>query len=110
MAGEAADPEGYKRKFIPKPTCIFHLHYCYGSMVCVDAAWSDSLRGRGISGSSESDRPGAFRERCGGRSADRSWIWNFMFLGNLKNYMLDVCLETDCSREYKLTFFGEKVM
>ena len=87
MAGEAADPEGYKRKFIPKPTCIFHLHYCYGSMVCVDAAWSNSLCGGGVSGSGESDRPGTFCERCGGRSTDRGGMWNPVFLGDIKRFV-----------------------
>ena len=84
MAGEAADPKGYKRKFFSEQACIFDLHYFNGSVVCVDAAWGDPLCGRSVSGSSAGNRPGAFCKRCGGRSADRSGIWNFMFLGNLK--------------------------
>lgn len=84
MAGEAADPEGYKRKFFPEQTCIFNLYYCHGGVVCVDATWGDPLRGGGVSGGSAGDRPGTFCKRCGGRSADRSRIWNFMFLGDLK--------------------------
>ena len=83
MAGEAADPEGYKRKFVSEQTCIFDLYYRDGGVVCVDATWGAPLCGRGISGSSAGDRSGAFCKRCGGRSADRSRIWNFMFLGNL---------------------------
>lgn len=82
MAGEAADPEGYKRKFVSKQACIFHLYYRHGGVVCVDAAGGDSLRGRGISGGSAGDRPGTFCKRCGSRSTDCSWIWNFMFLGD----------------------------
>lgn len=83
MAGEAIDPEGYKRKFFPEQTCIFHLYYRYGGVVCVDAPWGDPLCGRGISGSSEGDWPGAFCERCGGRRADCRRTWNIMLLGDL---------------------------
>ena len=84
MAGEAVDSKGYKRKFFSEQTCIFNLYYRYGGVVCVDAAWSDPLCGRGISGSSAGERTGAFCKRCGGRCADRCRIWSFMFLGDLK--------------------------
>lgn len=84
MAGKAVNSEGYKRKFFSKQTCIFDLHYRHGSMVCVDAAWGDPLCGRSVSGSSASDRSGAFCKGCRGRSVDRGRIWNFMFLGDLK--------------------------
>ena len=90
MVGEAADSEGYKRKFFSEQTCIFNLHYCYGGMVCVDAAGSDPLCGRGISGGSAGDRARAFYKGCGGRRADRSRIWNFMFLGDLKGGRIDI--------------------
>ena len=84
MAGEAADPEGYKRKFLSEQACIFDIYYRHGGVVCVDAAWGAPLCGGGISGSSASDRSRAFCKGCRGGSVDRSRIWNFMFLGDIK--------------------------
>ena len=85
MAGETADPERHKRKFVPEQTCIFHLYHCHGSMVCVPSVWSNSLCGGGVSGSGESDWQGTFCERCGGRSTDCSGMWNPELLGDIKS-------------------------
>ena len=85
MAGEAADSERHKRKFVPEQTCVFHLYHCHGSMVGVPSAWSNSLCGWGVSGSGESDWPGTFCERCGGRSTDCSGMWNPELLGDIKS-------------------------
>ena len=85
MAGEAADSERHKRKFVPEQTRVFHLYHCHGSMVCVPSAWSNSLCGGGVSGSGESDWPGTFCERCGGRSTDRSGMRNPELLGDIKS-------------------------
>ena len=46
---------------------------------------SNSLCGWGVSGSGESDWPGTFCERCGGRSTDCSGMWNPELLGDIKS-------------------------